>query len=146
MINDKLTSTENTTYICSKASKRLYHLKQLRRDGLDGGDLFMFYASVIRPVIEYACPVWHSSLTVADSAKIESIEESNEDYEPNSCYGAACDKYHLDMTSIRKRNLSMRFFYTIKSSHKLNTYSKITRYSLRTSSKLPLSKTKTQPI
>ena len=28
IINNKLTWTENTTYICSKASKRLYHLKQ----------------------------------------------------------------------------------------------------------------------
>ena len=57
IINNKLTWTENNTYICSKASKRLYHLKQLRRTGLSGGNLLMFYGSVIRPVIEYVCPV-----------------------------------------------------------------------------------------
>ena len=33
IINNKLTWTENTTYIRSKASKRFYHLKQLRRLG-----------------------------------------------------------------------------------------------------------------
>ena len=33
----------------------------------------MFYGSVIRSVIEYVCPVLHSSLTVTDSDKIESI-------------------------------------------------------------------------
>ena len=61
----------------------------------------MFYASAIRPVNEYACPVWHSSLTVADSAKIEPIQrKAMRTIEPNSCYGAACDKYHLDMTSV----------------------------------------------
>ena len=66
IINNKLTWTENTTYFCFKSSKRLYYLKQLRRAGLSGGDLLMFYGSVIRPVIEYACPVRHSSLTVVD--------------------------------------------------------------------------------
>ena len=93
MINNKLTWTENTTYIyVPKPRKRLYHLKQLRSACLDGRDLFMFYASVIRPVIEYACPVWHSSLTVADSAKIESIQRRTmRIMEPNSYFVAACD-------------------------------------------------------
>ena len=112
IINNKLTWTENTTYICSKASKRLYHLKQLRRAGLSGGDLLMFYGSVIRPVIEYACPVWHSSLTVADSAKIESIQRrAMRIIDPSLCYDAACDKHHLDKISDRRENLSMRFFF-----------------------------------
>ena len=57
IVTDKVTWNENTTYICSKASKRLYHLKQLRRAGLDSVDLLAFYGSVIRPVLEYACPV-----------------------------------------------------------------------------------------
>ena len=40
IVTDKITWDENTTYICSKrASKRLYHLKQLRRAGLDSVDL-----------------------------------------------------------------------------------------------------------
>ena len=29
-------------------------------------DLLCFYGTVIRPVLEYACPVWHSSLCHAD--------------------------------------------------------------------------------
>ena len=52
IVTDKVTWNENTTYICSKASKRLYHLKQLRRAGLDSVDLLAFYGSVIRPVLE----------------------------------------------------------------------------------------------
>ena len=43
IVTDKVSWNENTTYICSKASKRLYHLKQLRRAGLDSVDkLHMF--------------------------------------------------------------------------------------------------------
>ena len=39
VINDKLTWANNTNYIYTKASKRLYYLRQLRRAGLDSRDL-----------------------------------------------------------------------------------------------------------
>ena len=74
IVANKVTWNENTTYICSKASKRLYHIKQICRPGLDSVDILAFYGSVIRPVLENACPVWHDSLAVADSAKIGSIQ------------------------------------------------------------------------
>jgi len=48
--------------IISKASKWLYCLKQLRR-------------SVICPVLEYASPVWHYSITHAQSEQLESIKK-----------------------------------------------------------------------
>jgi len=38
-------------------------------------DLLCFYKSVIRPVAEYACPAWHSSLTVEQSNRIESFQK-----------------------------------------------------------------------
>ena len=37
-------------------------------------DLLRYYESVIRPVAEYACVVWHSSLTKDQSARLESIQ------------------------------------------------------------------------
>ena len=33
-----------------------------------------FYTAVIRPVLEYACPVWHSSITKEQSSRIESVQ------------------------------------------------------------------------
>ena len=74
IVTDKIKLNENTNYICSRASKRLYHLKQLRRAGVNSVDLLAFYKSVIRSVLEYAFPVWHTSQTVADSSRIESIQ------------------------------------------------------------------------
>ena len=38
-------------------------LRQLKRSGASIEDLLCFYKTVVRPVLEYACPVWHSSLT-----------------------------------------------------------------------------------
>ena len=46
--------------IVKKAGKRLYILYQLKRAGITQKDLVSVYVSVVRPVLEYACPVWHN--------------------------------------------------------------------------------------
>jgi len=61
--------------IISKASKRLYFLKQRRRAGVPPQQLLHFYMTVIRPVLEYASPVWHYSITRAQSQHLESIKK-----------------------------------------------------------------------
>ena len=40
----------------------LYMICQLKRAGINKIDLVRTYISVIRPVVEYACPVWHTIL------------------------------------------------------------------------------------
>lgn len=60
-------------HVCSKASKRLYALRTLRRSGVPTKDLCSVYCSFIRPVLEYACPVWHSSLTLELRKQLEDI-------------------------------------------------------------------------
>ena len=47
----------------SKATKRLYFLKLLKRAGVPCAQLQHFYVAVIRPILEYAAPVWHHLLT-----------------------------------------------------------------------------------
>ena len=61
--------------ICAKASTRLHYLKVLERSSLSRDDLLYFYSSVIRPVLEYACPAWHTSLTQQQTRQIESIQK-----------------------------------------------------------------------
>jgi len=34
-----------------------------------------FYISVVRPILEYACPVWHTGLTAAQSDTLESVQK-----------------------------------------------------------------------
>ena len=34
-----------------------------------------FFKTVIRSILEYACPVWHNSLTIEQSDQIESIQK-----------------------------------------------------------------------
>jgi len=44
------------------------------RSGAGRDDLLCFYGTVIRPVLEYACPVWHTSLTAAQTKALESLQ------------------------------------------------------------------------
>jgi len=50
--------------ILAKATQRLYFLKLLTRAGVPHSQLRHFYLTVIRPVIEYASPVWHHSWAI----------------------------------------------------------------------------------
>jgi len=56
-------------------AKNASKLKQLKLAGVGVDELLCFHCSVIRPVLEYACPVWHSSLTVAQSKLLESVQK-----------------------------------------------------------------------
>ena len=46
----------------SKVSAWLYYLKQLKRASIATKEIINFFSTCIRPVIEYACPVFHNSL------------------------------------------------------------------------------------
>ena len=48
--------------IISKARKSVYMIYKLKRAGIIQNDLTRMYVSIIRPVVEYACPVWHTNL------------------------------------------------------------------------------------
>ena len=47
---------------------------QLKRAGISQLDLVTVYIRVVRPVLEYVCPVWHTSLHKYISDSIELIK------------------------------------------------------------------------
>ena len=61
--------------IVSKARKRVFLMYQLKRAGIGQCDLVRIYISVIRPVVEYACPAWHTNLPKYLSDNIELIQK-----------------------------------------------------------------------
>ena len=65
---------DHVSSVCSKAASRLHFLKLLKRASMSPDDLIHYYQSVIRPVTEYACAVWNSSLTKSQSRQLESIQ------------------------------------------------------------------------
>ena len=60
--------------IVAKAAKRVYMLYRLKRCGVNQDDLVKIYR-IIRPVLEYACHVWHSHLPKYLSDSIETIQK-----------------------------------------------------------------------
>ena len=58
----------------SKATQRLYFLKQLKRAGVPEAQLLHFYTVVIRPVLEYVAPVWNHMLTKTQTDQTEAIQ------------------------------------------------------------------------
>ena len=61
--------------IVTKASKRLHILRVLKRSRVSPFHLLRVYLALIRSLLGYCCPVWHSSLTINLSDKIERVQK-----------------------------------------------------------------------
>lgn len=58
-----------------KANRRLFMLRSLKKFGFDMDELLVVYKSYLRPVLEYAAPIWHSSITSKQRHEIERIQK-----------------------------------------------------------------------
>ena len=47
-------------HIIKKGSKKLYSLRVLRRAGVENDNILKVYLTTVRPVLEYAVPVWQA--------------------------------------------------------------------------------------
>jgi len=74
-------------------------------------DLLCFYGTVIRPVLEYACPVWHTSLTAAQTKVLESLQRRALCiiYEDGD-YMLLLIRAGFDTLEARREQLTERFF------------------------------------
>ena len=104
--------------ITSKATLRLYFLKQLRRAGVPQVQLLHFYTGVIRPVLEYAAPVWNHLLTKTQIDQLEAIQRralriiysyTNDMPYINALYCAA-----IPSLADRREQLSCKFFKSVQ--------------------------------
>ncbi len=73
IISDDLKWGAHILYINSRAGKRLYYLRELKRSGVLQSDLVHIYLTLVRPVVEYACQVWSTRLTKEQSQTLKSI-------------------------------------------------------------------------
>ena len=74
-IDDNLKWQTNNDRIIKKAVKQLFLLKTLKKYGASETDMKRFYASVIRPLLEYGAQVWHGGLTKSQYNNIEKIHK-----------------------------------------------------------------------
>ena len=74
VISSDLKWSAHIDSITTKAAKRLYLLRQLKRAGIAHSYLVRFYCSVIRSILEYAGQVFHCNLPLYLSEEIERIQ------------------------------------------------------------------------
>ena len=74
-IQNNLSWDIQTNHMISRASKRMYMLYVLKRFRASVADLTAVYQMYIRPVLEYASPLWHSSITKHQIDHIELIQK-----------------------------------------------------------------------
>ena len=102
-------------YIVKKAGKRLYMLYQLKRAGITQKDLVSVYVSVVRPVLEYACPVWHTNLPQYLSDNIEVIQKrALKCIFPGLGYEEIFRRVNLDTLNVRRDSICQKYLDKIK--------------------------------
>ena len=69
--------------IVAEAGKRVYMLYQLERAGICQHDIVTICVGVIRPVLEYACPVGHTNPNRHQRESIETLRKSALKYPGN---------------------------------------------------------------
>src|SRR5664279_1776360 len=102
---------DHITDICVRVNKRLYFMKMLKRSSLSSADLLYYYKTVVRSVMEYACPVWQSGLTGEQMSKLENLQRRAVKLIFNSNdYEFYCTVYSIDLICVRLEYLARKFF------------------------------------
>ena len=104
------------------AQKRLYCLTQLKRANVGTKEPLQFYITCIRPITEYACPVFHNSLTNYLSNELVAIQQrALKIILPRTSYGEALSRMGLQTLYARRQELTESLSRDIESNvdHKL---------------------------
>ena len=122
-----LSWSSNTNYMVARANRKLWFLRRLKALGANKDDLKEVYIKQIRSILEYAAPVWHSSLTLEDSRQIERVQKSaikiiqGQRYQS---YTTALSHMHLEALYTRRNELCRKFARKCWRSNKFNNWFK----------------------
>ena len=111
-ISDDMSWSRNTQEICKKAYSRLGMLTKLKYVGVPIEDLLDIYILFIRSVTEYCAVVFHSSLTLQQSEKIEKIQKTSLKVilgDMYVSYSAALEMCGLETLSDRRQERCLSF-------------------------------------
>ena len=112
---------EHVQEMVRKANKRMYMLSALLPFRIPVCDLLTIYTGFIRPLVEYAAPVWHPGLTSFQTSQIERVEKRALRLIMGSAYSSydeALDHTRLEKLEVRRDHLCKKFAQALtKSSH-----------------------------
>ncbi len=137
IISSNLKWDAHVQYIHSKAGKRLYYLRELKRSGLSQTDLIRVYLSLVRSICEYACQVWSTGLSKETSNYLETVQRrAFRIVLPKEHYADACEQLQIPTLKERRDRLCKSLFESMcNPDHRLN-YLLPEKRSVRTRSSL----------
>ena len=122
-------------------------LYQLKHAGITQKDLVSLYVSVVRPVLEYACPVWHTNLPKYVPDNLEVIKRALKFIFPGLGYAEILRRVNLDTLNVRRESICQKYFDKIEvGTHRLNYLllnKRYTEYNIRQENVYPLPVTRT---
>ena len=103
-IQSNLNWDTQVNQMISKASKRMYMLYVLKRFRASAEDLTSVFRMYVRPILGYASPLWHSSLTKQQSDQLELIQKRACRIILGTVYGSYAEALEqLELCSLVKR-------------------------------------------
>ena len=124
MLQPNLKWSSNTAFICKKAYQNVWALRRMKILGVDSFTMVDFYLKEVRVHLELAVPVWHSGLTLKQSADIERVQRVAVSVMLSDIpYDRACATLGLKPLPIRRLELCGRF--AKKTASDLSKYSKL---------------------
>ena len=112
VVSQDLKLEKNADFICTRARRKMWVLRRLKKFKIEISKLADVYKKEIRSLLEYAVPVWHSSITVKQSNQIERVQKEafriilGQDYID---YEVACTLLCMEPLNIRRTQLCLTF-------------------------------------
>ena len=114
ILSNDLCWHDHVETICLKAGKRLHYLSLLKRSSVPEAELVLYYKSVVRPVLEYACPIWQTNLSKEQRDMIEKVQKrALTIIHGSSDYLLQCASYDMEPMSVRLNRLTESFYERI---------------------------------
>ena len=93
----------------------MYCIILLSRARVSQADIVQVYCSIIRSVLEYACPVWHPGLTKLQTNDIERVQRRCLKFIfPTLSYAEALSTSGLETLAERRDKITRQLFQEIK--------------------------------
>lgn len=124
IITDNLKWNTHISYTIKKANRRIYFIVQLKRAKVGATELIQFYCTCIRPILEYAAPVYHNSLPEYLHKSLEKVKKRVMSiiFGYDTPYIVALEKANITTLKDRREQITTNLFKTIcnTSNHKLH--------------------------
>ena len=115
VFSSDLSWDNHVQYMLGKAAKQIYCILYLVRARVNQADIVIVYCSLIRSILEYACPVWHPGLSKKQSSDMEKVQKRClKLIYPTLSYNEALKEAHLETLSDRREKQTQKLFQEMK--------------------------------